>query len=263
MNVVLIHGLGGSGADLLDQLGPIIPSGLPVFAPDVRGHGPTAPLDPSLPASAFSIEALTDDIAARIAEWRATLLAAQAAEPLTVIGTSMGAAIALRLGMRLGTEPGELERLVFVRPAFTDVPLPHNLRAFPVIGELLADLGPDEGARVFLGTEVYADTLAESPTAAEALLGQFHSPDAAARSRRLLEIPRSVAFDDTESLADIVVPTAIAWAPRDPVHPISVAELWMDELDGAVSLPLPARDDDPAAYLAATRTTLAAHLNWS
>ncbi|MFB2555436.1 alpha/beta fold hydrolase [Herbiconiux liangxiaofengii] len=259
MTVLLLHGLGGAPSQPLTLFSPIIPPTETVIAPAARAHGDDQRVDG--PDTDFSLEALAQDVAAQV---RATLLGGHT--ELTVIGISMGAGIALRLALAAARGESDalpIGRLVFVRPAFTDLPLPPNLRAFPVIGELLAEHGAVEGEREFRSTQLYRDALEESPLGAEGLLEQFRAPGAAARARRLIEIPRSTAFGDDESLDSITVPTAIAWAPRDPVHPVSVAELWMDELDGAVSLPLPARDDGYGAYVRATRAGVGAWLGWA
>jgi pimeloyl-ACP methyl ester carboxylesterase len=256
VTTLLLHGLGGSPAQPLSLFSPIIPPTETVLAPDVRAHGDDQRV--TGPASAFSLEALASDVASRV---RSSVGDA----PLTVIGISMGAGIALRLALAAAASAPDalaIGRVVFVRPAFTDVPLPRNLLPFPVIGSLLTRLGAAEGERSFRGTALYRQALEESPLGAEGLLEQFRSPSAAARARRLIEIPRSVAFSASESLASIGVPTAIAWAPRDPVHPVSVAEQWMDELDGAASIPLPARDDGYGAYVRATRVGVGSWLGW-
>lgn len=258
MTVLMLHGLGGAPSQPLSLFSPIVPPTETVLAPAVRAHGDDHRVDG--PDSAFTLDALATDVAARVHD-----SLGQGNTELTVIGISMGAGIALRLALaaaRRAPDALPISRIVFVRPAFTDVALPHNLRAFPVIGELLARLGPAEGEQEFRRSELYREALAESPLGAEGLLEQFRSADAAPRARRLVEIPRSTAFTDDESLADVAVPTAIAWAPRDPVHPVSVAELWMDELDGAASIPLPARDDGYGAYVRATRAGVASWLGW-
>ncbi|WP_290800549.1 alpha/beta fold hydrolase [Herbiconiux sp.] len=260
MTVLLLHGLGGDRSSPLDLFGPVVPPGEHLLALDVRGHGTDERITPP---EAFALEALTADIAARTRSAQDAV--GRLGEPVTVVGVSMGAAIALRLALQSETIPGSLiiDRAVFVRPAFTDDPLPENLLAFPVIGELLADRGPVEGEREFLATELFAQTLAESRLGAHALLEQFRSPRAAERFRRLIEIPRNAAFGAADDLGGLQLPTAIVWTERDPVHPVSVAELWMDELGGASSIPLPARDDDTAAYVEATRSGVACWLGWS
>ncbi len=257
MTLLLLHGLGGDRAQPLSLFGPIVPPGTHVLAPDVRGHGER---NETGPVAAFTLDALADDIAALVT--RAQGAEGHRGEPVTVVGISMGAPIALRLALRGLVE---IDRAVFVRPSFTDVPLPHNLRAFPVIGELLADRGPTAGEAAFLRTELYTETLAESRLGAAGLVQQFRTPRAAERSARLIEIPRSPAFadgDDLGALAD-ELDVAIAWAPVDPVHPVSVAELWMDELAGAASIPLPARDDGYPQHVAATRAGVATWLGWA
>ncbi len=260
MTVLLLHGLGGDRSNPLGLFGDLVPPHTHLVALDVRGHGSDERVSP---AEAFALEALSADIGERTRA--AQEEAGCTGEPVTVIGVSLGAAIALRLALWSQTTPDalQIDRAVFVRPAFTDEPLPENLRAFPVIGELLADRGPVEGEREFLATSLFAETLAESRLAAQALLEQFRSPRAAERSARLIEIPRNAGFVPSDDLGGVEIPTAIVWAERDPVHPVSVAELWMDELGGAASIPLPARDDDEAAYVDATRAGVARWLGWA
>ncbi|MFB2585539.1 alpha/beta fold hydrolase [Herbiconiux liukaitaii] len=254
VTVVLLHGLGGSRDDALAMFAPIVPATAHLVAPDARAHG--ADLAPAS-ASELTLEAMASSLAAEV-------LAAQeasgvAGSPVTLIGISMGAALALRLAL---TEALPIERVVFVRPAFTDESLPENLRAFPVIGELLADLGAVEGERAFVDTALYAAVREESELGAEGLLAQFRSPAAAQRASRLIEIPRSPGFTSADDLGGLDLPLAIVWAPRDPVHPVPVAELWMDELPDAVSVPLPARDDDYSAYVEATHAGVASFVGW-
>jgi pimeloyl-ACP methyl ester carboxylesterase len=258
VTVLLLHGLGGDREQALSLFGPIVPPGTHVLAPDARGHGTR---DENGPPEAFALDALADDILAQVVAARDA--DGRSGEPVTVIGVSMGAAIALRLALALRhSQAFPIDRLVFGRPSFTDQPIPHNLRAFPVIGELLADRGAVEGERAFLQTELYADTRAESRLGAAGLLQQFRNPRAAERASRLIEIPRSAAFGADDDLSSIDLPMAIVWAPLDPVHPVSVAELWMDELSGVASIPVPARDDGYSEYVTATRAGVAAWLGW-
>ncbi|WP_291051136.1 alpha/beta fold hydrolase [Herbiconiux sp.] len=254
--VLMLHGLGNDRANPLALFSPIVPPGSLVIAPDVRAHGDD---DRIGPPSAFALPALASDVAARVRAEQAA--AGREGEPFTVIGISMGAAIALRL-LLSGELP--LERAVFVRPAFTEVSLPENLRAFPVIGELLAARGARQGEEEFRRTSFYAQAAASSTRGAAGLLEQFRSPGAAARAVRLVEIPRNPAFTAADDLAALgaAVPTAVAWAPRDPVHPVAVAESWMARL-GAPGIPLPARDENYSAYVAATRSGVAGWLGWS
>ncbi|WP_022884458.1 alpha/beta fold hydrolase [Glaciibacter superstes] len=248
MTTLLLHGLGADRRQPLDLFGPVLAGGATVIAPDVRGHGASGVTgDPA----DFDLDRLADDVT------REALSRPDGAgdgHPFTVVGISMGAAIALRILLR-GLLP--IERAVFVRPAFTDEPLPQNLRAFPVIGQLLADLGAVAGEDAFRRTALFERTRVESRLGAAGLLSQFRSTDAAARAVRLVEIPRNRAFDFDAELAAVAggahpTRTMVVAAPRDPVHPEAVAERWADSL-GADLLRVPARDDGAPAHASAMR----------
>lgn len=247
MTVLLLHGLGTSGEHLRSQLGPALPTGRPVLAPDVRAHG-DSPLIGS--ASDFSFDSLTRDLTEQLPR-------AAPADPIAVVGVSLGAALALRLVL---ADEIAIERLVLVRPSFTDKPLPPNLRGFPVMGELLRRHGPIEAERLFKASSLHYALSLVSQAAASASLQQFRAPDAAARAVRLVEVPRNRAYRSPEQLATIATPTTIVAAPRDPVHPVAVAETWHRGIRGSSLETLPARDDGEAAHLAALRGIVGAAL---
>lgn len=261
MVTVLLHGLGADRHQPLGLFSPVLtaPSstaGAPaVIALDVRAHGES----PLLGTSAdFSLEALAQELAASVTA--ATRGTAAESEPVTLIGISMGAALALRIALG---EMLPVRRAVFIRPAFTRESLPPNLRSFPVIAELLARLGPAGGAAAFRESSLFQHIAAASPLGGRGLLGQFTAPDAEARAVRLSEIPRNSAYRDQSELAALAargVPSLVVAAPRDPVHPVAVAEEWAAGL-GAPLLRVPARDDGQAAQTAALRAGVADWLN--
>jgi hypothetical protein len=131
---------------------------------------------------------------------------------------------------------------------------PENLRAFPVIGQLLHDVGPVEGQVVFRETPAYRSAVDASPLGGAGLLAQFRYPLAVERAVRLVEVPRNRAFESEAELASLGarMPTAVIGAPRDPVHPFPVAEHWAGAL-GSPLTRLPARDDGQAAQLTSLR----------
>ncbi|QTX03724.1 alpha/beta fold hydrolase [Agromyces archimandritae] len=245
MTTLLLHGLGADRRQSLELFAPAVRA---VFgedelmvSPDVRAHGASTAIgDPA----DFALDRLADEVVLE------TLEAADAAgrprgEPVTVMGLSMGAAIALRIALR-GLLP--IERAVFVRPAFGDRSLPPNLRPFPVIGEFLRTGGPAAVDR-FRETSVFHAVDAVSPSGGLGLLSQFAAPAAAARAIRLVEIPRNRAFDDDAELAGLAargIRSLVIAAPRDPVHPLELGERWAGGLGAAFGL-APARDDGPAA----------------
>ncbi|WP_350347816.1 alpha/beta fold hydrolase [Agromyces sp. G08B096] len=260
MTTLLLHGLGADRRQPLKLFSPVLAAidgaDGPVVAIDVRAHGTFHEV--GTPAD-FALDRLAAEAAAAtVAEVPRLIQAEDAPDdaalgpaPLTVIGISMGAAIALRLALD-GLLP--VDRAVFVRPSFDDRSLPPNLRAFPVIGERLHDAGAD-GAAEFRETNLYHEVERVSPAGAAGLLAQFTAPLAEERAMRLVEVPRNRAFSDDAELAGLAgrgIRSLVVGAPRDPVHPLATAERWA----GALGVPLetvPARDDGLAAQTAAMR----------
>ncbi|WP_127792342.1 alpha/beta fold hydrolase [Agromyces sp. LHK192] len=259
MTTLLLHGLGADRRQPLKLLSPMLaaivaPTG-PVVAVDVRAHGASRAVGGP---GDFALDRLAHEAAASAKHELDELGAVTDADgssgtaaPFTVIGISMGAALALRIAL-LGLLP--VRRAVFIRPSFDDTSLPVNLRAFPVIGEILRDAGPG-GLEQFRETAVFERVRAESPAGADGLLTQFTAPMAVERAVRLVEIPRNRAFADESELASVTdagIRSLVVGAPRDPVHPLALAERWA----GALGAPLdtvPARDDGQPAQTAAVR----------
>ncbi|WP_022891520.1 alpha/beta fold hydrolase [Agromyces subbeticus] len=241
MTTVVLHGLGADRRQPIDLFTPAvhaaIGAGELIIAPDIRAHG--GYLSVGEPDD-FRLDRLADDVATSVRESIADT-GGDASAPLTVIGISLGAAIALRLAL---DELLPIEHAVFVRPSFSDQSLPDNLRAFPVIGQILADAGP-AGVEEFRERAVFQRVAAVSPAGGRGLLTQFAAPDAARRAMRLVEIPRNRAFTADAELAGLAgrgVRSLVIGARRDPVHPYELAERWAAGLDAPL-VELPPRDD--------------------
>jgi pimeloyl-ACP methyl ester carboxylesterase len=247
MAFLLLHGLGGDRDQPLSLVGPCLPQDARVLAPDLRAHG-ASPLVGG--PSDFAFDSVTAELVDEVRKRGFD------DEPLTVIGISLGAALTLRLFYSAALP---IERLVLLRPAFTDQPTPSNLTVFPVIGELLHRHPAERAEKLFRGTGAYRSIREESELGAAGMIEQFRKPDAAARAIRLVEFPRNRAFGPSDPLPP-AVPTVIIAAPRDPVHPLSVAELWNRKLPGSTLARLPARDDGLKPYVAATRAAVRAAL---
>ncbi len=262
MTTVLLHGLGADRRQPLELFDPVVqavagPDEL-VIAPDVRAHGGFLAVGG---AADFAIDRLAAEVAeaVRRAVPDATGRPLDESAPITVIGISMGAALALRIALD-GLLP--VGRVVFVRPSFDDESLPENLRAFPVIAEILSDAGI-AGVDEFRERTIFRGIAAASPSSARALLAQFTAPDAARRAKRLTEIPRNRAFASDTELAGLGgrgIRSLVVGAPRDPVHPLPLAERWAGAL-GATLEVLPARDDGLAEQIAALRGSVARWLH--
>ncbi len=239
MTTLLLHGLGNDGQQARSLLGPALPPD--TVAPDVRAHGASTLI--GRPED-FELDRLAAELPAPEG-------------PLTLVGISMGAALCLRIAL---SRPCDVERLVFLRPAFTDQPLPRNLELFPVLGELLTRYGALEAERLFRGSARYRAVELVSKLGAAGLVAQLRAPLAVERAIRLLEIPRNRAFSSERELAVLDVPATIVAAPRDPVHPLEVAQQWADSLPRARMVTVPPRDDGLPQYTDALRAAVAAAL---
>ncbi|BDZ65206.1 alpha/beta fold hydrolase [Agromyces mangrovi Wang et al. 2018] len=259
MPTLLLHGLGSDRRTPLELFGPVVldVSGAEerIVAPDVRAHGAS---DRIGTADRFTLDALAAEVAADARDGADPAEPAESA-PFTIVGISLGAALAVRIAL------GALlpvERLVLVRPSFTDRPLPDNLMAFPVIAELLRRYGPYQGMRFFRRTGAFQKVDTVSHAGGVGLLHQFRVHEATARAIRLTEIPRNRAFRDDAELASLTaagIESLVVGAPRDPVHPLALAERWA----GALGAPLervPARDEGQAAHTEAVRAAVASFL---
>jgi pimeloyl-ACP methyl ester carboxylesterase len=254
VTTVLLHGLGADRRQPLGLFETVIQevagSDELIIAPDVRAHG--GYLAVGEPAD-FAIDRLAREVCEHVPVAMAEAGRGEPAafDPVTIIGVSMGAAIAFRIALA-GLLP--VARAVFVRPAFDDRSLPDQLRPFPVIGQILADAGP-AGAAEFEERALYQRIAAVSPAGARALLAQFQAPDAARRAMRLVEIPRNRAFHTEAELAELTsrgIRSFVVGAVRDPVHPVSVAEQWAGGLRAPMEL-VPGRDDGLAVQTSALR----------
>ncbi|TQL48858.1 serine aminopeptidase S33 family [Homoserinimonas aerilata] len=176
--------------------------------------------------------------------------------PLTVIGISMGSAIALRIALN---GLANVERLILIRPAFTTEPVPANLVGLLVAGQLLHDHPAARAEELFRRTRAFRDVDAVSPAGAENLLVQFRKPQARERAIRLIEIPRNRAYSTGET-TQLAMPTTIIATPRDPVHPVRIAEQWHAAIPSSILTLAPARDDGLAAQTDAIRAAIAAGL---
>jgi pimeloyl-ACP methyl ester carboxylesterase len=243
MAFLLLHGLGGDSRQPLSLVGPALPPGANVIAPDLRAHGDSPLIGQP---SDFAFPAIIGELVDLVRR------SGLSDEPLTVIGISLGAALGLRLA-RTGLL--SIDRLVLLRPAFTDQPIPPNLAVFPVIGELLHRYPAHRAEALFRSSSRYRGLRDASPLGASGVIEQFRKPEASARAVRLVELPRNRAFEPEDPPMP-PAPAAIIAAPRDPLHPLEVAQQWHRMLPGSTLTQLPARDDGMAAYVAATRAAV-------
>ncbi|KAA6430132.1 alpha/beta hydrolase [Agrococcus sediminis] len=242
--LLAIHGLGSDAGAMRAYLEGAVPAGVRVLAPDLRAHGASTLIGEP---DRFALEALAAEVADE-------LVRVGDGSPVTIVGVSLGAALAASIA-RSGRFP--LDRVALIRPAFTTEPLPPNLAIFPLLGRLLEEHRPQRALDELHRSGAWRAVAHESLAHARGLEAQLTQPLAAERRIRLLEIPRNIAYRPGE--LRIPAPTVVLASPRDPVHPLHVAEAWRDEL-GCRMLVSPARDDGEAAMYAWFRQQLASFL---
>jgi pimeloyl-ACP methyl ester carboxylesterase len=233
--VLLLHGLGGDSAQPWAYLNGT--SGLRRIAPDLRAHGATSYIGPD---DAFTFDGLADDAVALLDRLSVT-------GPVVAVGVSMGAGIALNLAIRW---PDRVSALALVRPAWLDCPMPPNLAAFPLIAGMLRTCGTGKGLARFERTAAYQAVRAVSDSGAASLRGQFTAPYAVDRVVRLDRMPHSAPIPDAAALRQVRCAALVVGAPRDPVHPLALAEATAAALPDASLRVVVARDEDPARQLA-------------
>jgi len=211
------HGLGGDIAQPFDLFAP--PSGFRLIGFDARGHGETRPLgDPKK----IAIASIADDL---------IVLMDHLDLPDAIVGgISMGAAVALNVGLRY---PERVLGLILSRPAWLDRPLPENTRVFPHIAQLILRHGAREGLARFRQTPEYLDMLRESPDCAQSLVLHFEHPRAEECVARLERIPHDTPSHDRQEWRRIRVPTLVLGNRQDPIHPWDFAEVLAKAIPGA------------------------------
>ena len=251
--VLLLHGLGGDIRQLWGD-GRIPLSGYPsVIAADARLHGATR-VDA---ARGLDFTTMAQDQIALIRHL-------DLPQPLILIGVSMGAGTAIRISQ---LAPIMVGGLVLIRPAWLDSPFPRHLAPLTEVGEILMTSGTQDGRAVFLASSTYKLLRDQSPSAASSVLDQFSKPFAAARARRLIDVPGSTPMTSQRELADVSVPTMVVGASADPLHPIEVASIWAALIPAAELHVLPSRDAHPRGYQRTLRDLMTAFLaqnsDWS
>lgn len=185
---VLLHGLFDSAKgwrDLPQRLGRM---GLSVHAPDLPGHGASS-------APAQSVEAMADH-----------LIAGLPAGPLALVGHSLGATLAIRLALRLGTR---VTRLALIAPAGVGARINADF-----LDGMLAAQTPAALARAL--SLLDAGALRDAALAEE--LARL-----APRREGLRDLVRSLAhggmqqIDVTADLDQLACPVSVVWGTADRI----------------------------------------------
>jgi pimeloyl-ACP methyl ester carboxylesterase len=212
--LVFCHGLTGDLSQPRQLLGDIPGHSLILW--DCRAHGLS---DPWSSPSELNFRTFAQDLAA--------LLTSLGIQQATVGGISMGAGVAARLSI---DRPEFVSALVLIRPAWSNRPNPANLALMTDIGRLIGSMPADKASQLFVHSEGLSQVRQVSNYSAESLMQQFHKPHAVERRERLIQLPASAPIDDWGEVASIHQPTLVIATPRDPIHPIEIAQEWTNHL---------------------------------
>lgn len=242
--VLFLHGLGGSGQQWQD----VVPADWQIrqLLPDLPGHGQTG----WLPVEGCTFETFADVIVNTFAQFG----------PMPVAGISMGAGIALRLALQV---PDWVEKLLLIRPAWLDQPQPPNLDILSRLGSYWRDHSVRQTQNWLLNDSAFLQLQRESPACAESVVGQLRRPHPALAARTLYEMTDSAPITTRTEMQVVHVPTVVVGSANDPLHPLSLAEMWANWLPNAQFHEVPSRYEQPAEYLRQIQQQLGAFLSIS
>jgi pimeloyl-ACP methyl ester carboxylesterase len=213
--IVCVHGLGANIFTWRHFVTPFSQKNKLILV-DLRGFG----LSPKPRTPHYSIEEHADDI------YR--IILRDDLRDLTLIGNSLGGAIALLVALRLSEqEPARLSKLVLIDAGAYKEYLPGYLKLMrSFLGALVVYLAPSKLAAKFVLKASYYDKNKITKDQIRA----YADPIASMEGRyALLQTSRHCIPANSDEiiakLKDITVPTLILWGRHDSVIPLKVGEL--------------------------------------
>jgi pimeloyl-ACP methyl ester carboxylesterase len=214
--LLLVHGMGGGYENWRDVIGPLSRR-YTVVAPDLPGHGASAPSNGDYSVGALAV-GLRD------------LLLALGHERATLVGHSLGGGIAMQLAYQF---PEIAERLVLVSSGGLGSEVSLVLRAAALPGSeawVTVSARTARWAGPIVGRTLAAVRFRPSPATAEVARGYASLADPVRRAAFLATL-RSVInvggqrIDASDRLYLAAgIPTLILWGARDPIIPVHHGE---------------------------------------
>jgi pimeloyl-ACP methyl ester carboxylesterase len=216
--VVLLHGLTATRRNVVQGSRHLLSRGQRLIGYDARGHGESAPApDPG----AYGYARLSDDLEA--------LLDALALDEVVLVGSSMGAATAIRFAL---AHPERVGGLVQITPAYRDVEAMSDaeLAHWDRLADALAAGDLDAFVDASGANDLPERWREPARLATRQRLERHRRPDAVADAVRV--VPRSQAFDSLGRLAEIEVPVLVVGSrdSADPLHPLATAVEYAEGL---------------------------------
>lgn len=230
--VLLLHGLGADSSQILTALPA--PVDYRCIAPDLPGHGNTAPGRAGFQRFADRVRALMDQLG--IAR--------------TVLGgISMGAAIALRVAL---DAPDRVAGLILIRPSWLDRPALPHLGIIERVGSWQLQAPQDAEAMLEADAE-YIAIKRVNPAAAQSVRGLLARPQAREAAAVLGAMVSDRPFDRLDQLGALRAKALVVGNDGDPLHPVRIAEEIAGALPDARLRMIPSRYLAPAEHLVALR----------
>ncbi len=233
--VVLLHGLTATRRNVVQGSRHLLSSGRTLIGYDARGHGQSSP--PS-ELDAYEYADLADDLAA--------LLDARDLERTVLVGSSMGAATALRFAL---AHPERVSAIVQITPAYRGAELlgADALAHWDRLADSL-DAGDLDAFVEESGANALPERWREPARLATRQRLERHR-DLGAVARALRVVPRSEAFSDLSELERLDVPALVVGSRDgpDPGHPLATAEEYARRLPRA-ELIVEDEGDTPLAW---------------
>lgn len=222
--VLLIHGLGGSWPNWLEQL-PVLAATHRAIALDLPGFGasPMPPLPVTIPGYARTVAGLMDALDLPSA---------------AIVGNSMGGEISAELALEA---PERVQRMVLVSPAGVSTAhvarrLPAIRAAYPAVGALAAWVGSNAD-QVVRRPRLRAAALSLVAARPREIAAEFAAEQirGVGKPGFMPALEALIAHSQTlrERLPDIGCPTLVVWGDRDPVVPVRDAEVFATQIPGA------------------------------
>ncbi|HTW25548.1 MAG TPA: alpha/beta fold hydrolase [Acetobacteraceae bacterium] len=239
LTVLFQHGLGGSEAQVAENFPPA--ASMRRITLECRAQGGST----AGTARPFSIAMFSDDVLAACD--------ARGVDAFVAGGISMGAAIALRLAVRV---PARVRGLILARPAWLFDPAPANLRPYAEVATLLR-AHPPEAAKARFTAGATAQMLArDAPDNLASLLGFFDRPDPALTATLLADIAADGPGVSRAEAAALRIPTLVIGHAVDHAHPLAAAEALTAASPGARLVQIPPKATEREAHVAAMRAAI-------
>ncbi|HYI80201.1 MAG TPA: alpha/beta hydrolase [Thermoleophilaceae bacterium] len=216
--IVLAHGLTATRRNVVQGSRHLLGRGWRLVSYDARGHGESSPAPDR---DAYDYVSLAGDLAA--------VLDAEEIERATVVGSSMGAATAVRFAL---DHPDRVSALVLITPAYRGAGQlgAAALAHWDTLAEAL-ESGDVEGFVDASGANELPERWREpARLATRQRIERHRHLDAVARALRV--VPRSEAFASLDELERLDLPALVAGTrdEADPGHPLATAEEYARRL---------------------------------